>query len=100
MALYFSRAPVGTDREDLAAQVSAPRSAARRHVGLYVYRPEALAQFLALEPSPLERLERLEQLRALEHGMRILVVPLDVAPRGIDTPEDLAAARRRVLEQA
>ena len=61
------------------------------HIGLYAYRREALARFVALPPSPLELRERLEQLRALEAGMRIDIALVDVAPLGVDTPEDLAA---------
>ena len=63
------------------------------HIGLYAYRREALARFVALPPSPLERREKLEQLRALEAGMRIDVALVDVAPLGVDTPEDLRRAR-------
>jgi len=63
------------------------------HIGLYAYRRAALARFVALPPSPLERRERLEQLRALEAGMRIDVALVDVAPLGVDTPEDLRRAR-------
>ncbi|MGD1035616.1 MAG: 3-deoxy-manno-octulosonate cytidylyltransferase [Roseiarcus sp.] len=63
------------------------------HIGLYAYRREALARFVALKPSPLERRERLEQLRALEAGMRIDIALVDVAPLGVDTPEDLRRAR-------
>jgi len=64
------------------------------HIGLYAYRREALARFVALPPSPLERRERLEQLRALEAGMRIDIALVDVAPLGVDTPEDLRRARQ------
>jgi 3-deoxy-manno-octulosonate cytidylyltransferase (CMP-KDO synthetase) len=63
------------------------------HIGLYAYRRAALQRFVALPPSPLERRERLEQLRALEAGMRIDVALVDVAPLGVDTPEDLRRAR-------
>jgi len=63
------------------------------HIGLYAYRREALARFVALPPSPLERREKLEQLRALEAGMRIDIALVDVAPLGVDTPEDLRRAR-------
>ncbi len=81
-ALYFSRAPVpwGT-------------GATIRHIGLYVYRRAALARFVALPPSPLEQRERLEQLRALEAGMRIDLALVDRAARGVDTPADLARVR-------
>jgi 3-deoxy-manno-octulosonate cytidylyltransferase (CMP-KDO synthetase) len=64
------------------------------HIGLYAYRREALARFVALPPSPLERRERLEQLRALEAGMRIDIALVDVAPLGVDTPEELRRARQ------
>jgi 3-deoxy-manno-octulosonate cytidylyltransferase (CMP-KDO synthetase) len=63
------------------------------HIGLYAYRRAALQRFVALPPSPLERRERLEQLRALEAGMRIDIALVDVAPLGVDTPEDLRRAR-------
>jgi 3-deoxy-manno-octulosonate cytidylyltransferase (CMP-KDO synthetase) len=81
-ALYFTRAraPWG-------------EGALLHHIGLYAYRREALRRFVNLPPSPLERRERLEQLRALEAGMRIDVTLVDVAPLGVDTPEDLARAR-------
>ena len=63
------------------------------HIGLYAYRREALERFVKLAPSPLERREKLEQLRALEAGMRIDAVRVDVTPLGVDTPEDLERAR-------
>jgi 3-deoxy-manno-octulosonate cytidylyltransferase (CMP-KDO synthetase) len=63
------------------------------HIGLYAYRRAALQRFVALPASPLERRERLEQLRALEAGMRIDIALVDVAPLGVDTPEDLRRAR-------
>jgi 3-deoxy-manno-octulosonate cytidylyltransferase (CMP-KDO synthetase) len=63
------------------------------HIGLYAWRRAALARFVALPPSGLERREKLEQLRALEAGMRIDAVAVDVVPLGVDTPEDLARAR-------
>jgi 3-deoxy-manno-octulosonate cytidylyltransferase (CMP-KDO synthetase) len=63
------------------------------HIGLYAYRRAALARFVALPPSALERREKLEQLRALEAGMRIDVAIVDTEPLGVDTPADLEAAR-------
>ena len=63
------------------------------HIGIYAYRREALDKFCALPPSPLERRERLEQLRALEAGMRIDAGLIDSEPHGVDTPEDLQRAR-------
>jgi 3-deoxy-manno-octulosonate cytidylyltransferase (CMP-KDO synthetase) len=64
------------------------------HVGIYAYRRPALERFVSLRPSPLEKRERLEQLRALEDGMRIDVTIVDTAPLGVDTPDDLERARR------
>jgi 3-deoxy-manno-octulosonate cytidylyltransferase (CMP-KDO synthetase) len=81
-ALYFSRLPVPSGE--------GPHY---HHVGIYAFRREALARFIALPPGALERRERLEQLRALEAGMRIDVALVDSAPFGVDTPADLARAR-------
>ena len=64
------------------------------HIGIYAYRRRALERFVALRPSPLEERERLEQLRALEAGMRIDVAIVDTVPLGVDTPADLERARR------
>jgi 3-deoxy-manno-octulosonate cytidylyltransferase (CMP-KDO synthetase) len=63
------------------------------HIGLYAWRRAALARFVALPPSALEQREKLEQLRALEAGMRIEAIAVDAVPLGVDTPEDLARAR-------
>jgi 3-deoxy-manno-octulosonate cytidylyltransferase (CMP-KDO synthetase) len=89
-ALYFSRAPIpgmfpGGRESGFAA--------ALRHVGIYAYRREALLRFAALAPTPLEQTEGLEQLRALENGMRIGVVTIDAGPVGVDTPADLECVR-------
>lgn len=81
-ALYFSRATVPTGEGPLL-----------HHIGLYAWRRESLARFVGLPPSPLERRERLEQLRALEDGMRIDVAFVDTVPLGVDTPADLDRAR-------
>jgi 3-deoxy-manno-octulosonate cytidylyltransferase (CMP-KDO synthetase) len=64
------------------------------HIGLYAYRRAALARFVSLPPSPLEKRERLEQLRALEAGMRIDAEIVESVPLGVDTPEDLERARK------
>ena len=64
------------------------------HIGLYAYRRNALERFVSLPPSPLERQEKLEQLRALEAGMRIDITVVDTVPRGVDTPADLESTRR------
>lgn len=63
------------------------------HVGIYAYTRKALARFVALDPSPLEKREKLEQLRALEAGMHIAVARIDKVPLSVDTPEDLQKAR-------
>lgn len=99
-ALYFSRSPIphvrqpaGGDARSAAAEAVA-RGLARRHVGLYGYRREALLRFAALPRHPLEEAEGLEQLRALAHGMRIRVVPVEgEAGVAVDTPEDLERVR-------
>jgi 3-deoxy-manno-octulosonate cytidylyltransferase (CMP-KDO synthetase) len=82
-ALYFTRAT--------APWGDGPRY---HHIGLYAYRRAALERFVALPPSTLERQEKLEQLRAVEAGMRIDVTIVDTVPRGVDTPEDLVTTRR------
>lgn len=64
------------------------------HIGIYAYRRSALERFVSLRPSSLEKRERLEQLRALEDGMRIDVTLVDTVPLGVDTPDDLERARR------
>ena len=84
-ALYFSRAPIPFLRDEAAAMPL-------QHVGLYAYRRDFLMRYPALEPSPLERAEGLEQLRALHHGYEIAVVSGDFHCLGIDTPEDLRRA--------
>ena len=66
---------------------------ARRHVGVYAYRAAALRRFLDLPPTDLERAEGLEQLRALEHGLRVLVVGTGAGAVGVDTPADLERVR-------
>jgi 3-deoxy-manno-octulosonate cytidylyltransferase (CMP-KDO synthetase) len=81
-ALYFTRAEAPTGEGPLY-----------HHIGIYAYRRAALARFVALPPSPLELRERLEQLRALEGGMRIDVSVVDAVPLGVDTPADLERAR-------
>jgi 3-deoxy-manno-octulosonate cytidylyltransferase (CMP-KDO synthetase) len=82
-ALYFTRATAPHGPGPLY-----------HHIGIYAYRRAALERFVALRPSPLEIRERLEQLRALEDGMRIDVALVDTVPLGVDTPEELERARR------
>jgi 3-deoxy-manno-octulosonate cytidylyltransferase (CMP-KDO synthetase) len=91
-ALYFSRAPIPWDRDGAAAGVVSQKSfsGARRHVGIYGYRVSGLLRLAALQPSPLEQQEKLEQLRALENGLEIRVAD-SVAPPGpdVNTAADL-----------
>ena len=94
-ALYFSRATIPWPRDgDLFASTRSPGAAPLRHVGLYAYRARFLRRFPQLAVSPLEEIERLEQLRVLWHGERIAVHVSDARPAiGIDTHDDLARAQ-------
>jgi 3-deoxy-manno-octulosonate cytidylyltransferase (CMP-KDO synthetase) len=93
-ALYFSRAPVPWPRDSVAGGRPTQYAGAWRHVGIYAYRVRSLLQFAAWPPTPLEEAEKLEQLRALEHGMRIhLVILSEAPPAGVDTPQDLERVR-------
>ncbi|HEY6941644.1 3-deoxy-manno-octulosonate cytidylyltransferase, partial [Dokdonella sp.] len=92
-ALYFSRAPLPWPRDAFARGRDAlpPDVAFLRHIGIYAYRAGFLRRFAALAPTPLERCESLEQLRALEHGHAIAVrIAPEPFPPGVDTAEDLA----------
>jgi 3-deoxy-manno-octulosonate cytidylyltransferase (CMP-KDO synthetase) len=86
-ALYFTRAEAPWGEGPLY-----------HHIGLYAYRRDALARFVSLPPSALEKREKLEQLRALEAGMRIDVELVDSVPLGVDTPEDLDRARALIAQ--
>jgi 3-deoxy-manno-octulosonate cytidylyltransferase (CMP-KDO synthetase) len=86
-ALYFTRAAVPFVRP------GQPQPTSWRHIGLYVYRPDFLARLAAMPPSPLERAEGLEQLRALENGCRIATAETGADAIGVDTPEDLERVR-------
>jgi 3-deoxy-manno-octulosonate cytidylyltransferase (CMP-KDO synthetase) len=86
-ALYFSRAPIPHVR------AGCPAAPAWRHIGLYVYRRECLLRLAQLAPTPLEQSEALEQLRALEHGIRIFAPETQYDSAGVDTPEDLERVR-------
>ncbi|HVD78762.1 MAG TPA: 3-deoxy-manno-octulosonate cytidylyltransferase [Vicinamibacteria bacterium] len=107
-ALYFSRSPIPFVRDAVdmlrdhqpeewlraAAVQAVSRRLARKHVGLYAYRREALLRFASLPPAPLEQAESLEQLRALHHGMKIRVVPMEgQSGVAVDTPQDLERVR-------
>ena len=88
-ALYFTRATAPTGEGPLY-----------HHIGIYAFRRAALGKFVKLPPSPLERREKLEQLRALEAGMRIDVALVDAVPLGVDTPADLEKARAMLTERS
>ncbi len=97
-ALYFSRAPIPWTREGTSGGLAGQREFgdALRHVGLYAYRVGALRRLTALPPSAYEQREKLEQLRALEAGLRIVVATCREAPApGVDTEADLLRARQR-----
>lgn len=121
LALYFTRSLVPFDRalalrsapssagkgtatsgsmntSTLPAEGAAPPAAPLKHVGLYAYRRKFLATFTELEPTPLERTEELEQLRALEHGYSIAVAIRETTNHGIDTPEQLKEFERRLRD--
>jgi len=115
-ALFFSRSAIGVDREllermlrsrfsessaedDILAampRTNGPSHICRLHVGVYAFRYAALQRFVALPPSPLEVAERLEQMRAVEAGMCIVVAEVTQHSRGVDTQEDLDAIRREL----
>ena len=92
--------PIGTDRLRALyfTRATAPHGDGPlyHHIGMYAYRRQSLERFVSLKPSPLEMRERLEQLRALEDGMRIDVALVDTVPLGVDTPADLERARREL----
>jgi 3-deoxy-manno-octulosonate cytidylyltransferase (CMP-KDO synthetase) len=88
-ALYFTRATAPAGEGPLY-----------HHIGLYAYRRAALERFVRLPPSPLEQRERLEQLRALEAGMRIDVAVIDAVPLGVDTPAELETARAMLAKES
>jgi 3-deoxy-manno-octulosonate cytidylyltransferase (CMP-KDO synthetase) len=84
-ALYFTRVPCPSGEGPLY-----------HHIGIYAYRRAALERFVRLPPAPLEQREKLEQLRALEAGMRVDAALVDAVPFGVDTPDDLERARRQL----
>ena len=86
-ALYFSRAPIPFTRE------GCPPAPAWRHIGLYAYRRECLMRLTGLKPTAMEQAEALEQLRALEHGIRIKTIETLHDSVGVDTPDDLVRVR-------
>jgi 3-deoxy-manno-octulosonate cytidylyltransferase (CMP-KDO synthetase) len=93
-ALYFSRAPIPFTRD------GCPAAPAWRHIGLYVYRRECLLRLTALSPTAMEQSEALEQLRAIEHGIRIQTIETQYDAIGVDTPEDLERVRQMMSTSA
>ena len=91
-ALYFSRLPVPFPRHPESARYY-------QHIGIYYFTREALQDFAALTATPLELTESLEQLRALEHGRRILTVEFPYRPLSVDTPDDVALVEARLAEE-
>jgi 3-deoxy-manno-octulosonate cytidylyltransferase (CMP-KDO synthetase) len=104
-ALYFSRSPVPYPRDFVGISGSLELALAndpaltgvfRKHTGLYAYRRDFLLNYTALEPSPLESIEMLEQLRILEHGAKIKIVEVADQSIGVDTPEDFARVTQKL----
>ena len=98
-ALYFSRAPIPFSRDRDPDEAALEGEPFLRHVGVYAYRREALLRWVSLPPSTLEKIERLEQLRALEDGMAIGVALVDGAAPGVDTPADVATMERLLSQR-
>lgn len=96
IALYFSRSPIPYPAVEPDDPDLLKKAVYYNTVGVYAYRREFLLTFAALNPTPLERAERLEQLRALEHGYRIGVRETDYAPLGVDVPGDLLRVEQRL----
>jgi 3-deoxy-manno-octulosonate cytidylyltransferase (CMP-KDO synthetase) len=94
-ALYFSRAPIPYYRDEKGHS----KQIYYRHLGLYAYTKDFLFTFRNLPVSKLEKAEKLEQLRALEHGYRIRAIETKYDTIGIDTPEDLELARKKLQEE-
>ncbi len=95
-ALYFSRAQIPYQRDGLPSPEDLGREPFLRHVGLYAYSRDAIERWVALPPTPLEQIEKLEQLRPLEAGMRIGVAVVDGAEHGVDTPADAQKMEERL----
>lgn len=96
VALYFSREPIPHVRDSDSG--ASAEHVYWQHIGLYVFRRDFLLKYAEMEPTPLELLEKLEQLRALENGHKIAVIDTEFKIIGVDTPEDLERARQ-LLEQ-
>ncbi len=98
-ALYFSRSPIPFVREARSNFEKIKKADIYKHIGLYVYRREALFKFTQLAPTDLEQIEKLEQLRMLENGMKIKIVVTEFDNLAVDTPEDLERARLYYLRK-
>lgn len=99
-ALYFSRAPIPWDRDSYGDAEAAANSLSRRHIGIYAYRVGLLHQFVSWSPSPLEQIEKLEQLRILSQGLKIHVADAcEQVPGGVDTEADLNCVRALFQQQ-
>ena len=102
-ALYFSRAPIPCDRDgepDFASSSSSASPLYVRHIGIYAYRGAFLKKYIQEPPCPLEKTEKLEQLRALWMGAKIAVVETDDEGVGVDTPEDARRVEKLLLERS
>ena len=97
-ALYFSRAPIPYHRDGWRGvnlfEVKSSAFAVYKHIGIYSYRRDALLRLTEIKPTKLEEVEKLEQLRALEHGFRIKVKETSMEITGVDTPQDLERVER------
>ena len=93
-ALYFSRSPIPFVRDAKSNLEKIQSAEIYKHIGLYVYRRDALLKFTNLKPTDLEQIEKLEQLRFLENGMRVKIVYTEYDSLSVDTPKDLELARR------
>jgi 3-deoxy-manno-octulosonate cytidylyltransferase (CMP-KDO synthetase) len=92
-ALYFSRSPIPYH---VSSDQAARGFLGFKHIGIYIYRKDFLMKLVKLDPSPLEKKERLEQLRVLENGYRIKLISTDYDAPGVDTPADLKQVRERI----
>ena len=97
-ALYFSRASIPYKRDGRPTAGELGREPFLRHIGIYAYARDALRDWVAMAPSPLERLEMLEQLRPLEAGLRIGVAVVGAADPGVDTPADVLRMEEKLTE--
>ncbi|MHB9041045.1 MAG: 3-deoxy-manno-octulosonate cytidylyltransferase [Melioribacteraceae bacterium] len=93
-ALYFSRSPIPFVREAKTNLARIQTAEIYKHIGLYVYRRDTLLKFTGLRPTDLEQIEKLEQLRFLEHGYKMKIVLTEYDSLSVDTPKDLELARR------